>query len=51
MRVKNTRFALLAAALGTLISLPPAYADEDEGYFEGETTEALSRRLSIGIAG
>ncbi len=51
MRAKHTCLALLAAALGLLISLPPAHAEEDEGYFEGETTEALSRKLSIGIAG
>ena len=51
MKATCTRFALLAAVLGTLISLPPAHADEDEGYFEGETSKALSRKLSIGIAG
>ena len=51
MKATCTRLALLAAALGTLLWLPPAHAEEDEGYFEGETTEALSRKLSIGIAG
>lgn len=49
MKVKHTRIALFVAALGTLTWLPPAYADED--LFEKPTTMALSRKLSIGIAG
>ena len=46
----NAKFIGIAA-LAIFFGLPTAYADEDEGYFEGETTEALSRKLSIGIAG
>ena len=48
MRVKRTRLALSAAALSTLLWLPPAYADED--LFEDPTTMALGRKLSVGMA-
>jgi hypothetical protein len=48
MIANYNRLALLAAALGTLLWLPPAYADDD--LFEDPTTMALSRKLSIGIA-
>ena len=44
------RFAQIAI-LSVVLSVPVAHGDEDEGYFEGETTEALSRNLSVGIAG
>ena len=48
MAARCGSFARLAALI-VLLWLPPAHADE--GYFEDETTEALSRKLSIGIAG
>ena len=44
----NAKFTGILA-LATALWLPTASADE--GYFEDETTEALSRKLSIGIAG
>ena len=49
MNLKHARIALLVASLGTLIWLSPAYADDD--LFEEPITEALGRKLSIGIAG
>ena len=49
MNLKHARIALLVASLGTLTWLSPAYADDD--LFEEPITEALGRKLSIGIAG
>ena len=49
MNLKHARIALLVASLGTLTWLSPAYADDD--LFEEPITEALGRKLSVGIAG
>ena len=48
MGAKHTCLALMAAALGTFLWLPPVYAADEQ--FEDPTTLALSRKLSIGIA-